>query len=255
MIPVLTIILSWQESAVIMERKQIKKKVRWNGCIQYLFLFLRWHFRVMSHNFVFYVQDRVRTIGQEAARLCEIHPEHAAQIQVNSVSLCSSYCTVLPFLVRFSKLVTLVISVAGWSEMCTPVKSGNFVTEHNLEIFGRALLGCFGLYQIFVKTHCQWNNFPIQSSLMRKQFIVGSFKDPGFGNFVTKLWFEKSKWNHNSGQHKTWNLHLNSSWQIITSKKNYFSPLSGTWRGVMKLPDLKWVLVTKLPALLRNYRT
>jgi hypothetical protein len=29
---------------------------------------------------------------------------------------------------------------------------------------------------------------------MRKQFIVGSFKDPGFGNFVTKLWFEKSKW-------------------------------------------------------------
>jgi hypothetical protein len=29
---------------------------------------------------------------------------------------------------------------------------------------------------------------------MRKQFIVGSFIDPGFGNFVTKLWFEKSKW-------------------------------------------------------------
>jgi hypothetical protein len=29
---------------------------------------------------------------------------------------------------------------------------------------------------------------------MRKHFIVGSFKDPGFGNFVTKLWFEKSKW-------------------------------------------------------------
>jgi hypothetical protein len=29
---------------------------------------------------------------------------------------------------------------------------------------------------------------------MRKQFIVGSFKDPGFGYFVPKLWFEKSKW-------------------------------------------------------------
>jgi hypothetical protein len=29
---------------------------------------------------------------------------------------------------------------------------------------------------------------------MRKQFIVGSFGDPGFGIFVTKLWFEKSKW-------------------------------------------------------------
>jgi hypothetical protein len=29
---------------------------------------------------------------------------------------------------------------------------------------------------------------------MRKQFIVGSFKAPGFENFVTKLWFEKSKW-------------------------------------------------------------
>ncbi len=28
---------------------------------------------------------------------------------------------------------------------------------------------------------------------MRKQFLVGSFKDPGFGNFVTKLWFEKSR--------------------------------------------------------------
>ncbi len=28
---------------------------------------------------------------------------------------------------------------------------------------------------------------------MRKQLIVGSFKDPGFGNFVTKLWFEKSR--------------------------------------------------------------
>jgi hypothetical protein len=29
---------------------------------------------------------------------------------------------------------------------------------------------------------------------MRKQFTVGSFGDPGFGNFVTKLQFEKSKW-------------------------------------------------------------
>jgi spectrin alpha len=28
------------------------------------------------------LEDRVRTIGQEAARLCEIHPEHAAKIQV-----------------------------------------------------------------------------------------------------------------------------------------------------------------------------
>jgi hypothetical protein len=29
---------------------------------------------------------------------------------------------------------------------------------------------------------------------MKKQFIVGNFKDPEFGNFVMKLWFEKSKW-------------------------------------------------------------
>jgi hypothetical protein len=29
---------------------------------------------------------------------------------------------------------------------------------------------------------------------MRKQFIVGSFGDPDLGNFVMKLWFEKSKW-------------------------------------------------------------
>jgi hypothetical protein len=29
---------------------------------------------------------------------------------------------------------------------------------------------------------------------MGKQFIVGSFGDPGFGNFVTKLQFEKSRW-------------------------------------------------------------
>jgi hypothetical protein len=29
---------------------------------------------------------------------------------------------------------------------------------------------------------------------MRKQFIVGSFGDPGFSIFMTKLWFEKSKW-------------------------------------------------------------
>jgi hypothetical protein len=29
---------------------------------------------------------------------------------------------------------------------------------------------------------------------MRKQFIVGSFGDAGFGNFVTKLRFEKSRW-------------------------------------------------------------
>jgi hypothetical protein len=29
---------------------------------------------------------------------------------------------------------------------------------------------------------------------MGKQFIVGSFRDPGFGNFVTKLQFEKSRW-------------------------------------------------------------
>jgi hypothetical protein len=28
---------------------------------------------------------------------------------------------------------------------------------------------------------------------MGKQFIVGSFGDPGFGNFVTKLQFENSK--------------------------------------------------------------
>ena len=30
----------------------------------------------------FYFKDRVRTIGEEASRLCEIHPEHAEQIQV-----------------------------------------------------------------------------------------------------------------------------------------------------------------------------
>jgi hypothetical protein len=29
---------------------------------------------------------------------------------------------------------------------------------------------------------------------MRKQFILDSFGDPGFGIFVTKLEFEKSKW-------------------------------------------------------------
>jgi hypothetical protein len=29
---------------------------------------------------------------------------------------------------------------------------------------------------------------------MGKQFIVGSFGDPGFGNFVMKLQFEKSRW-------------------------------------------------------------
>jgi len=29
---------------------------------------------------------------------------------------------------------------------------------------------------------------------MGKQFIVSSFGDPGFGNFVTKLQFEKSRW-------------------------------------------------------------
>jgi hypothetical protein len=33
-----------------------------------------------------------------------------------------------------------------------------------------------------------------QSSLMRKQFIVGSFGDSGFGIFVMKLGFDKSKW-------------------------------------------------------------
>jgi len=37
------------------------------------------------------VQDRVRTIGQEAARLCEIHPEHAAQIKVSNSFLCNFY--------------------------------------------------------------------------------------------------------------------------------------------------------------------
>jgi hypothetical protein len=29
---------------------------------------------------------------------------------------------------------------------------------------------------------------------MGKQFIVSSFEDPGFGNFVAKLQFEKSRW-------------------------------------------------------------
>ncbi len=74
------------------------------------------------------------------------------------------------------------------------ISSRSIILSQQLKIFGRALLGCFWLYQLFVKTNCQWNNFPSQSSLMRKQFIVGSFKDPGFGNFVKKLWFEKSKW-------------------------------------------------------------
>jgi hypothetical protein len=48
---------------------------------------------LQGNNFVFNnVQDRVRTIGQEAARLCEIHPEHAAQIQVNYPSFPCEVC-------------------------------------------------------------------------------------------------------------------------------------------------------------------
>jgi hypothetical protein len=53
---------------------------------------------------------------------------------------------------------------------------------------------------------------------MRIQFIVGS------------LWFDKI---HQEGItiNKTWNLHLNSARQIISSKEIYFSPLSSTGGG------------------------
>ncbi len=72
----------------------------------------------MSNNFVFYVQDRVRTIGQEAARLCEIHPEHAAQIQVNNSPLSSHHHPCFPCEVC-KKLDTTCNHRCG-SEMCIP---------------------------------------------------------------------------------------------------------------------------------------
>ena len=56
-----------------------------NNCVIFkILLILQWNLNDFPKHIIF-VKDRVRTIGQEAARLCEIHPEHAAQIQVQII--------------------------------------------------------------------------------------------------------------------------------------------------------------------------